>query len=332
VPKRRSAVDAATAESAIFTNQVGLATRAQLLQHGLSEKQIWTAVARGRWLRPAPGLYALANWPDVPTRGLLGACLMTGGVASHGSAAWLWGLLPEEPAPTVVSVPHERHSTRSGRQHGPLPPGFPDPSALVVHRSRDLAKGVILTWRGVPTTNPLRSLVDMAADAPSALLDDAVDAAISTRLVSVEALLAEAARLKRSGRSGPAELTRCLKRRGFVGGLSSSVLESRALRLLARAGIKVVACEVAADDHRYRLDIELEGRVFVELDGYAYHWSPEQKRHDDARRNRLRLLGFEVLVYDWQSVVNERRRVVTEVRKALRANGKPQIAKPKGAN
>jgi hypothetical protein len=25
--------------------------------------------------------------------------------------------------------------------------------------------------------------------------------------------------------------------------------------------------------------------LFVELDGYAYHWSPEQKRHDDARRN-----------------------------------------------
>ena len=162
----------------------------------------------------------------------------------------------------------------------------------------------------------------MAAAARPALLDEAVDAALSTRLVSVEALLAEAARLKRSGRSGPAELTRCLKRRGFVGGLSSSVLESRALRLLARAGINVVACEVAVDDDRYRLDIELEGRVFVELDGYAYHWSPEQKRHDDARRNRLRLLGFEVLVYDWQSVVNEPRRVVAEVRKAKRATAK----------
>ena len=40
--------------------------------------------------------------------------------------------------------------------------------------------------------------------------------------------------------------------------------------------------------------------MFVEVDGYAYHWSPEQKRYDDARRNKLWLRGFTVLVYDWQ--------------------------------
>ena len=159
----------------------------------------------------------------------------------------------------------------------------------------------------------------MAADATPALLDEAVDAALATRLVSVEALRggggqAEALR----DAEGRHELTRCLKRRGFVGAPSSSVLESRALRLLARAGIKVVACEVVVDENRYRLDIQLEGQLFVELDGYAYHWSPEQKRHDDARRNRLRLLGFAILVYDWQSVVNEPRRVVAEIRKGLR--------------
>lgn len=113
-------------------------------------------------------------------------------------------------------------------------------------------------------------------------------------------------------------MTGCLKRRGFVGAPSSSVLESRALRLLARAGIKVLACEVVADENRYRLDMQLEGRLFVELDGYAYHWNPEQKRHDDARRNRLRLLGFAILVYDWHTVVNEPRRVVAEIRKGLR--------------
>ncbi len=43
----------------------------------------------------------------------------------------------------------------------------------------------------------------MAADATPALLDEAVDAALATRLVSVEALVAEAARLKRKGRKGP---------------------------------------------------------------------------------------------------------------------------------
>jgi hypothetical protein len=61
----------------------------------------------------------------------------------------------------------------------------------------------------------------------------------------------------------------------------------------------------------------LERQLFVEVDGYAYHWSPEQKRYDDARRNRLRLLGVNVLVYDWQAVVKGPTMLVAEVRQVL---------------
>jgi very-short-patch-repair endonuclease len=67
----------------------------------------------------------------------------------------------------------------------------------------------------------------------------------------------------------------------------------------------------------YRLDIQLEGSLFVELDGYAYHSSPEQKRYDDARRNKLRLMGFEILVYDWQTVTKHGRQMAEEIQGAL---------------
>ncbi len=72
------------------------------------------------------------------------------------------------------------------------------------------------------------------------------------------------------------------------------------------------------DGGRYRLDIQVGPRVFVEVDGFAYHWTPEQKRYDDKRRNELRLLGYEILVYDWKAVMDEPRRVVKETKTAIR--------------
>ncbi len=293
--------------------------RAQLLEEGITAKQVRSALGQGRWLRPVPGLYALATWPCTPTRRLLAGCLVTGGIASHASAAWLWGLLRTEPTPLTVSVAHDRCSSRQGRARYYGDANFP---AVVVHRSRDLSRGSISTREGVRTTNPLRSLVDMAANTPPALLDEALDAALATRLVTVDGLKAEAMRLKGPGRRGPAQLLRCLAGRGFVGAPSPSVLESRALRLLSRSGVKIERCETVVTGLGYRLDIQLEGQVFVEVDGYAYHWSPEQKHYDDARRNRLRLAGFSVLVYDWRTMVNEPGRLLAEVRQALRARAR----------
>ncbi len=187
----------------------------------------------------------------------------------------------------------------------------------IVHRSCDLSSTSISHRQGIPTTNPLRTLVDLAGSAQPALLDEAIDAGLAVRLVTVEGLLAEAGRLARHGRSGPKQLTERLEKRGFAGAPAPSVLESRALRLLAASRVKVEKCEVVVEGTGYRLDVQLEGGLFVELDGYTYHWSPDQKRYDDARRNKLRILGFEILVYDWQTVTSQGRRMVEEIRMAL---------------
>jgi very-short-patch-repair endonuclease len=269
-------------------------------------------------VRTAHGLYALADWPVVPARRILAACLATGGVASHASAAWVWGLVRYQQSPPVVSVPHSRHPARpvGPSQKRPLS-GSPDLSGVRVYHSRDLSPECTSHWRGVPTTKPLRTLVDLAGDSNPELLDEAIDVALATRLVTVEGLLAEAGRLKRQGRRGPAQLIARLDGRRFTGAPAPSVLESKALRLLSSAGISVDKCEVVVDGGRYRLDIQLEGRLFVELDGYAYHWAPEQKRRDDSRRNRLRVLGFEILVYDWGTVVHEPSRLLGEIKTAL---------------
>ncbi len=75
----------------------------------------------------------------------------------------------------------------------------------------------------------------------------------------------------------------------------------------------------AGPDGCYRIDFQLSPILFVEVDGYAYHHSPEQKAGDERRRNRLRLEGRMLLVYSWRDVVGDGARVVNEIRQALAA-------------
>lgn len=320
-PKRRGSTTQRqflTAEHAIFHQQLGLGTRAQVLQGGISPQQIRVALARGRWERVAPGLYALANWPELPNRRLLALCLATGGVASHTSAAWIWGLLEREPRTLMVTVPHGRHPRLTHRATAEAGNLLPALSHVVIHQSRDISDEPTSTWHGVPTTTPVRALVDSAGMADAKTLDDAIDVALSRRLVTIEGLVAGASQLRQHGRRGPAQLITALRRRGFVGAPAPSVLESRVLRLLHSAHIAVERCEATpADGNHYRLDIQLAPRLFLEVDGFAYHWSPGQKQYDEARRNRLRSLGNEILVYDWTTVTKQGQQLVNEVKFAL---------------
>jgi hypothetical protein len=315
----------ALAERRIFAVHYGLATFPQLMAGGLSRWQVRTALEKGRWVRVGHGLYALPAWPRSEERRLLAACLLTGGVASHASAAWLWGLAKEPPPVPVVSVGHRKRLSRPNRSRRSGRPvlAFAEDrlGSFVLRRSRDLTRRHVSIQKGIPVTNPLRTAVDLAASASPESFDEAVDAMLSRGLATVEALEAEISRTRRPGRRGPACAEERLRMRGFTGAPSPSVLESMALRLLRANGIPVLACEVVmGDDGRYRLDMRVAERVFLEFDGFAYHWSPEQKRYDDARRNELRLAGNQILVYDWRAVVFGGARVVRDAHRAIAAS------------
>ena len=302
----------------MFARQEGLARRRDLLNAGVLPGEIRGAVERGEWVVVTRGIYGLVSWADSPKRRLLAGCLVTGGVASHRSAAWLWGFSDRVPEVPTLSVDHGRRKQvgRAGEVKGRCR----DVEALegwrqkvVMHNSRDLGLSKMSNWQGILTTNPLRTLVDLASVAENKELDGTIDRALASGLVTVEGLVAEAERLKRRGRSGPPQLLKALARRGFVGQPDPSVLESLLLRTLAANGIQVVATEVVTEDKRYRLDCKVAGNIFVEVDGYAFHSSPEQKERDEARRNALRLMGYFVLVYGWRTLMQDGHRVAREV-------------------
>jgi very-short-patch-repair endonuclease len=192
-------------------------------------------------------------------------------------------------------------------------------TGVVFRQVTDLHAARLITWRGLPCTNPLRTLVDVAGVTSAPVLDEAVDRALASKLVTVAGLVAEAGRLGHQGRRGVGRLRQALLRRGLVGAPHPSVLESRLLRLLARNGIHPAGVEVRVDgqDGRYRLDVVLSAKVAMEVDGYRYHAGPEVMGRDLQRHNDLSLQGWVVLRFTWVDVLRDGDRVVARVRDAL---------------
>lgn len=285
--------------------QHAVVTLSQALACGMSRAQVRTRTRSGTWVRLHPGVFASAHAPATATRDLLAATLAAGPVsaASHLSAAWMLHLVRRPPPRPVITVPYERTPVLGG---------------VTVHRSRDLDPTRVLERGGIPYTDPLRILTDLAGELAPQALTPVVDAALSTGMVTTQGIMAEIARRRRRGRRGPTTLLRVLESRGLTGGPEPSVLEAEAMRLFHRWRIPVLAREVhVGGGGRYRVDFLVAAGLAVEVDGFAHHWSPEHKAYDDARRNRLRAAGMTVLVYDWRAVRFEPRRVAAEVRGAL---------------
>lgn len=286
-----------------FRDQYGIVSRSQLYALGASRALVRRRLATGEWEAMNGRVVRLASAAPAPEQQLLGLCLAAGpgAVASHLSAAWLWHLceLPERHAITVAR-------TMSSRTMGGD-----------VHRPRQYPSRVVVQ-RGIPCTTPLRTIVDAAAVCTPDELEDVVDRALANRLVSVDGIEAELARTAGVGRPGTRALRGALAWRRSVGCAKASALESLALRLLHRAGIKPLGLEVkVGDDRTYRVDIMLRPNLAMEVDGYAFHSGPEQMTEDARRRNRLLMSGVRVLVYTWRDIAHDGHRVLAEVRHAL---------------
>ena len=263
---------------------------------------IRSKVASGDWVRLYPGVYRDASFPRTGYQDLRAACVATRvAVASHISAGWLWGLFPVAPTPPELSV---RPGTGASRLRG-----------VTIHRANNLGFDEVSLWKGIPTTKPLRTIVDLAGTATPAELAVAIDTALATKLVTVAGITAELERLRRRGRHGVGPLERHLRDRGFIGAPTPSVLESKMQRIIVLTRLPLPAVELTAGENgQYRLDFAwLSIMLCVEVDGYVWHSSPEQKQRDDARRNRLQRDGWTVIVYNWRDVFHEPGRLQSEI-------------------
>jgi very-short-patch-repair endonuclease len=288
--------------------QHGVLSRSQAIGLGVTRSMVEWRLATGRWEALHPAVYRLAGTPETWRQRLLAACLAAGAssAASHRSAAVLRSL-PEVPAGMIeISVPNRRRVRLGG---------------ALVHHVSTLSPVDVIAVDAIPTTTVTRTLIDLAGVVPLEALEEALDDALRRRLTSLARLRWRLAELGRRGRPGAKALGTLIDARAAREGVPESVLETRFLRLLRRAGlrpptpqyeVRVGARVLARVDFAYP-DI----RLAIEIDGYQWHSGRAPWERDLTRRNTLTTLGWRLIHVTWSDVHRRPETIVGVIAGAL---------------
>jgi hypothetical protein len=235
--------------------QHGVVTRRDLFRLGVTKRQIENWLARDLVFSVHPGVYRLAGVPVTWHQRQLAAVLATPeGAASHRAAAFLWGLLPEEKGEVVeLTSPYARSPKLSG---------------VKVHRSLDLRGSKTSLRNGIPTTNPLRTMVDLGAVLGPPLVSDCLERGLTDRLFSLAAVDAERIRLARRGRRGAGVMRTILDERALGSTPADGLLEVRMAALFRDYSLPEPVFQYVLGP--WRLDFAYPWRlVAIEVDGWS---------------------------------------------------------------
>ena len=289
---------------ALAAGQHGVIGRDQALHIGMAARTVVRRAATGQWVAVHPGVYRAASTPASWESELMAALLWAGpgSAASHRAAGRLWGIESLADAPVEITA-------RMGRTR----PG------VIVHRLRPEDQPRIRRKDGLSATAPERTMLDLCAALPLGPCATALDELLHRRLTTVPRIQRALEREGGSGRRGTAALRRLLEIHGDP--RIESELERRFLRILRRAGLP-------RPDLQH--EVRLRGRLVARLDfaypahrlgfethGFRWHGGRERWQRDVRRENRLKRLGWTVLVFTWADVVGEPTRVLEETRAFL---------------
>jgi len=284
----------------IASAQHGLVTGAQLRGIGVSRSTASDWRERGRLIPVQPRVDRVAGAPVTFEQQLLAAVLSAGpgAAASHRAAGRLWKLYEGEPHVEIV-VPRGRSAR--------LWTG-------TVHATRDDIP--IARRQGVPTTNPMRTIVDLGAVCPAYTVEDALDRALIERLCTMVAVEWELARIARPGRRGSGVLHQVLDRRALGDARPEGLLEPRFAQLVRRYGLPEPVFQF--EFGRFRIDFAYPHLLLaIEVDGYLAHAGRGAFQADRERQNLLVAAGWTILRFTWEDVVCRPARVAAAVQQAI---------------
>ncbi len=287
--------------------QHGAFTRSDALRAGFSARAIDKRVAKGAWVAVDHGVYRAAESPGSWEQRLHAACLAScPTVASHRSAAALWGLPDFER--TTLEVTSVRHRRRKAE-------------GIVWHETVRLDDRHVTTIENIPATSMIRTLLDLGSVVDERRLLIALDDAVRRHLTTVETVSRE---LERFGdrRRGSGVVRRTVARRLDRRPTPGSPLESLFDILVHDHGLSVPARQWPvrnADGHVIaRVDFAYPAaRLAIEIDGAAFHGGAEASQRDDRRTNRIVLLGWRVLRFTARDLADRPADVAREIQEAL---------------
>lgn len=288
----------------------GVLTTSQLLQLGRTRHQIHGAALTGELLRVHPGVYRVAAVPRTWEQRVLESVRAAGpgSLASHRSAAALWGLDGStKGAPEVVTPRHLRTWA---------------PDLGRCHESTDLHLAEPAERLAIPCTGLVRTLVDLGAVTPAERLQQAIDDAVRRSLCTWDDLLHALARHSRRGRRGVGPL-RAILEECYGSKVPDSNFNRLVERLIIDAGLQAPAVEHevrnAAGVLLGRLDLAYpEWRIGIELDSLKHHLSRDAFEKDRTRQNQLVLHGWTILRFSWRLYSHHPQNLLAEVATALR--------------
>jgi very-short-patch-repair endonuclease len=261
--------------SRLADRQHGHATREQLLALGLSARAIAARIRAGKLIRVHAGVYAVGAPRRTALAKAAAAVLACGPEAalSRESALALWGLRTW-PATPEVTAPTEKRR-----------PG------ITSHRSETLA-GDTRIRHGIRTTNPVRTIIDIAPRRTDRQLVRLVqDARLKKHLnaTQLQRLLLRCPRLQPliDPTQNP---TRSKLEDDFVAWIKKHKLP------MPRINTKLNGKEV---DALYEAE-----RLIVELDGWPYHSGRVAFASDHQRDSDHRTLGFDTVRYTGEQLTD----------------------------
>ena len=270
-------------------DQYGVVARRQLLEAGLSRRQIERRVSLGTLHPRFAGVYAVGH-PVLRVEGHRLAAVLAGGpeaFASHRMAGAIWSLISWNGRPSVT-VPSWRPST-----------------GQIAFHTRSLPADEITALEGIPVTTVPRTLLDLATVLDRHRLLNAINEAEERGLgdpLSLPALIE-----RHRGERGVAILRTVLADAGY--GVPKRELEERFQQWIADRGLPrpMLNAWVQVGSQHFSPDcLWRTERVIVELHS-ARHHSTQPKVNRDARRDRLlALAGWLVIHVTWAQLHDSR--------------------------
>ena len=238
----------------VLATHGGIATLHQLVEEHATARELTAAVRDGRLLRPRRGVYALPSASPTAIAAVAG-----GGRLSCVSAARSYGLWGGVDGRLHVRVPS--HATR-------LPSGDTVRHWIDGDRHHEC-------WR-VSVADCLRSVVACASEETAvAVLDTALSSGLVT-MAGIESVFVSQPRWARAVAAS--------SRPGSDSGIESLVRQ----RLESRGHVIEQQVHVAGVG---RVDMRIDGVLYLEIDGFAFHSGREAFERDRARDAALALVG-----------------------------------------
>jgi len=286
---------------ALAARQWGVVARAQLLEAGLSRKQIAERVRTERLVRLHRGVYAVGHARLRREGHWLAAVLAVGpgAVLSHRDAAGLHGLRAANHARVDVTTTANRS----------------DEPEIAVHRTRVLAADDVTEVSGIPATTVARTLLDLAGAVPRDHLAKAIKEAERQQVFDLRAIHAAMARTRgRTGRGHRALKAAIEEHAGLGLSATDSALEDAFHRLVKRAGLASPAINAYVEG--FKIDAVWRAhRVAVELDGWAFHNARRAFERDRERDAALTAQGWRVVRFTHHHVIHRPDHVLSTLRR-----------------